>query len=72
MVYKIIKLLKALAFWKKVVPVKIPIKDYRNLFEGKTALITGGTGGIGYAIAKRLQEAGCSVIILARNEEKLK
>lgn len=72
MVYKIIKLLKALAFWKKVVPVKIPIRDNRDLFEGKTALVTGGTGGIGYAIAKRLKEAGCSVIILARSEEKLK
>ena len=72
MLKKLFKLLKALAFWKKVVPVKIPVKDYSGLFEGKTALVTGGTGGIGFAIAKRLQEAGCSVIILARNEEKLK
>jgi len=72
MLKKILKILKALAFWKKVVPVKIPIKDYCDLFEGKTALVTGGTGGIGFAIAKRLTEAGCSVIILARNEERLK
>lgn len=72
MVKKIFKILKALAFWKKIVPVKIPIKDYSGLFEGKSALVTGGTGGIGFALAKRLKEAGCSVIILARNEEKLK
>lgn len=72
MLKKIFKILKALAFWKKVVPVKILIKDYSGLFEGKTALVTGGTGGIGFAIANRLKEAGCSVIILARNEEKLK
>lgn len=72
MLKKLLKILKALAFWKKVVPVKVPVKDYSGLFEGKTALVTGGTGGIGYAIAKRLQEAGCNVIILARNEEKLK
>ena len=72
MLKKLFKILKALAFWKKVVPVKIPVKDYSGLFDGKTALVTGGTGGIGFAIAKRLQEAGCSVIILARNEEKLK
>lgn len=69
---KLIKVLRNIVFWKKVVPVKIPIKDYNNLFVGKTALVTGGTGGIGFAIAKRLTEAGCSVIILARNEEKLK
>lgn len=72
MLKKIFKILKALAFWKKVVPVKIPIKNYSGLFEGKSALVTGGTGGIGFAIAKRLKEVGCSVIILARNEEKLK
>ena len=72
MLKKLLKIMKALAFWKKVVPVKIPIKDYDGIFEGKTALVTGGAGGIGYAIAKRLSEAGCSVIILARNEEKLK
>lgn len=72
MLKKLLKIMKALAFWKKVVPVKIPIKDYDGIFEGKTALVTGGAGGIGFAIAKRLSEAGCSVIILARNEEKLK
>lgn len=72
MLKKILKILRALAFWKKVVPVNIPIKNYGALFEGKTALVTGGAGGIGFAIAKRLAEAGCSVIILARNEERLK
>lgn len=72
MLKKLFKILKALAFWKKVVPVKVPVMDYRGLFDGKTAIVTGGTGGIGLAIAKRLQDAGCSVIILARNEEKLK
>lgn len=72
MLKKVLKLLKALAFWKKIVPVKIPIKEYNELFKGKTALVTGGAGGIGFAIAKRLSEAGCSVVIMARNEEKLK
>lgn len=72
MLKKVLKLLKAIAFWKKIVPVKVPVKDYDGLFEGKTALVTGGAGGIGFAIAKRLSEAGCSVIIMARNEENLK
>lgn len=34
------------------------------------ALVTGGTGGIGTAICKRLADAGCSVVTNYRNEEK--
>ncbi len=39
--------------------------------QGKRALITGGTQGIGYTIAKGLGEAGATVILNARNERKL-
>jgi NAD(P)-dependent dehydrogenase (short-subunit alcohol dehydrogenase family) len=35
---------------------------------GKIALVTGGTKGIGKAIADRLAQAGATVIITARNE----
>lgn len=38
---------------------------------GKTALVTGATGGIGGAIAKILHEAGASVAISGTREEKL-
>ncbi|MEZ5814649.1 MAG: 3-oxoacyl-[acyl-carrier-protein] reductase [Alphaproteobacteria bacterium] len=38
---------------------------------GKTALVTGATGGIGGAIAKALHGAGAHVGISGRNEEKL-
>ena len=37
---------------------------------GEVAVVTGGNGGIGRAIALGLAEAGASVAILARNEEK--
>ena len=39
---------------------------------GRTALITGGSLGLGFAMAKALSQAGSNVIIVARNEENLK
>lgn len=39
---------------------------------GKTALVCGSTQGLGYASAAELALLGCNVILLARNEEKLK
>lgn len=39
-----------------------------NSLVNKTALITGGTSGIGEACAKRLASAGARVIIVGRNE----
>jgi len=39
--------------------------------KGKTALITGGTKGIGFAIADTLARAGANVFICARNREEV-
>lgn len=40
--------------------------------EGKTALVTGATGGIGESIARALHGAGASVALSGRKEDKLK
>ena len=40
--------------------------------KGKIALVTGSSQGIGYSLAKGLAEAGATVVINGRNEEKLK
>lgn len=39
--------------------------------KGKTAIVTGSTAGIGYAIAKRLAEEGVEVVITGRSQAKL-
>ena len=56
--------------FKRVEPIVHPT-DNENMLKGKTALITGGSGGIGFAIAKSFVESGCQVIISGTNEKKL-
>jgi NAD(P)-dependent dehydrogenase (short-subunit alcohol dehydrogenase family) len=44
-----------------------------NLFDltGKIALVTGGTGALGAAMCTGLADAGATVVVLARNEDKI-
>ena len=39
-------------------------------FEGKTIVITGGTQGIGFAVATQCVELGGKVVLIGRNKEK--
>ena len=43
-----------------------------NLFDltGKVALVTGGNGGLGLAMAKGLAQAGAGIVVAARDEKK--
>lgn len=50
----------------------IVVKEQSDLLSGKVALVTGGSSGIGFAIAAALVAAGAKVYIIGRNEEKLK
>ena len=42
------------------------------MLKGNKAIVTGASRGIGFAIAKELVDAGCSVVITGRNMETLK
>lgn len=42
-----------------------------NILKGKTVLLTGATGGIGQAIARKLAECGCNLILTSKTEKKL-
>lgn len=70
MVGKILDIIK-----KFKTPVKIPTYVYTGMekcLDGKVALVTGGSSGIGLAISKKLLEAGCKIIIVGSNENKLR
>ena len=42
------------------------------MFKEYKAIVTGGSRGIGYAIASELSQRGATVLITGRNEESLK
>lgn len=59
-------------FRKKEKIAIIKQTNSNQLLNEKVALITGGSGGIGFAIAEKYINCGAKVIISGRNEEKLK
>ena len=57
--------------FRKKVEAKIVTLAPNELLKSRTALITGATSGIGYAIAEAYLKAGATVVIAARNKEKI-
>jgi NAD(P)-dependent dehydrogenase (short-subunit alcohol dehydrogenase family) len=47
------------------------LKDFTPFLQDKVALVTGGSRGIGKAIAKSLSERGAKIVLHARNHEQL-
>lgn len=54
---------------KELIPIPRQV-DTTDLLRNKVALITGGTSGIGLAIAESFLKNGCKVIVAGTNEEK--
>ncbi len=55
---------------KELVPIPTAVEP-DNLLQGKTALVTGGSSGIGFAIAKELNTHGGGVLIAGTTASKL-
>ncbi len=56
---------------EKKIPIPSPV-NAPELLKGKVVLITGGSGGIGLAMAESFLKSGAKVIIAGTNEEKLR
>lgn len=75
---KIVKLFSALKYIKKIwrdggiTQVNVAQISYGKILKGKRVLVTGGSSGIGLAIAKKCLSEGAQVVITGRNVEKLK
>lgn len=63
---KIVKILNG----KEKIPI-VEVQQETQLLTNKVVLITGGSGGIGFAIAKKCLASGAKVIIAGTSEQKL-
>lgn len=55
----------------KIITAQVSVLAPSEMLKSRTALITGGTSGIGFEIAKAFLSAGAKVIITGRTEERI-
>ena len=68
---KTIKRIKGLFIRPKIVKANIFYTQPGHRLAGKRIIVTGGTGALGEAMARRFVAEGANVLITGRNEEKL-
>lgn len=73
MMYRIKQLLKRILDHRPInyVHVKVQSLATNELLKGRCALVTGGTSGIGFSMAKAFLNSGASVIITGRSQERI-
>lgn len=70
--FKVIAHLPAFIKQGGAIYVTVEERDNKKLLAGKNIIITGGGSGIGKATAKKCIDNGAKVLIIGRNEDKLK
>lgn len=71
---KIVKTIKCVKYyWRNggYTKAEITTNNYSSALLGRNVLVTGGTKGIGFSIAKKLSSDGANVVITGRDSESL-
>ncbi len=59
-------------YWERHLDPDLMIdRSLKGKVKGRVVMITGGSSGIGLAAAKKIIEAGATVVVIARDQEKL-
>lgn len=70
LIRRLFRKIKNMFSQKEIIPIYQPV-DTNKILQNKVILITGGTGGIGFAIAKQAVASGAKVILCGTNVAKL-